>query len=210
VVQDFRIHYVSKRVDPSEARRLFRSVTRGIKRHFGTNILGRRGNNRDLACVAPGKQQFKHTDDGRNSRAFDRKVTSGDSDGIAFSSDEVGLEFPSMDKFVRRIRQDFTENEEEASKNTSIQKIQLTSRQATFGMNVPVILEMRETCLLCGGRGEIWQQLCSVCLGIGDYLLPREVWLRIPPGVCHGTHLRFNVAPSYVAEMRVEVHIVIS
>ena len=210
VVHDFRIHYVSKRLDPCEVRRLFRSIKGGINGHSGRNFSGRWRNDLGLSCVPPGERQFQHTGDVRDPRPLDRKVFSGDSDGISFSFDEVELEFPSMDKLVRKIRQDFGENEEEMSRLTRIKQIQLTPRQAAFGMAVPVVLEMRETCLLCGGRGEVWQQLCSVCLGIGDHLLPHEVRLKIPPGVSHGTRLRFNVAPSYVAEMRVEVQIVVS
>ena len=127
--------------------------------------------------------------------------------GAAFS-DEVARGFPSMDSLVDGIRAAFFARHPDASA-THTTHVALTPRQADRGAQVPLAIEVRHTCPLCGGRGELSDALCGVCRGAGSGLLPQQLRLRVPPGVRDGTRLKFSVTSPYAAETRVEVRIAV-
>ena len=127
--------------------------------------------------------------------------------GSAFA-DEVALDFPSMDGLVDGIRAAFFARDPDAAA-THTTHVALTPRQADQGTQVPLAIEVRHTCPLCGGRGELPDAPCGVCCGAGSGLLPQQLRLRVPPGVRDGTRLRFSVTSPYAAEARVEVRIAV-
>ncbi len=123
-------------------------------------------------------------------------------------ADEVALGFPSMDGFVEGIRASFFGRDPDAD-GTQTTQVALTPREAHRGAQVPLAIEVRHTCPLCGGRGEFSDARCGVCRGAGSGLLPQQLRLRVPPGVRDGTRLRFSVSSPYAAETRVEVRIAV-
>lgn len=146
-------------------------------------------------------QRPREVDRGRRGRAPDTGPT-------AAFADEVALGFPSMEGLVDGIRASFFGRDPDAAA-THTRQVALTPRQAHRGAQVPLAIEVRHTCPLCGGRGELSDAPCGVCRGAGSGLLPQQLRLRVPPGVRDGTRLRFSVSSPYAAETRVEVRIAV-
>ena len=92
---------------------------------------------------------------------------------------------------------------------THTTEVNLTPKEADEGTRVPVALPVHLTCPVCGGRGEVWNEVCGVCTGTGGGLLSHNLNVRVPPGVHHGTRLRFCVSPPFAPETHVEVRITI-
>ena len=123
-------------------------------------------------------------------------------------SDEVVVDFPSMAERVGRMRTSFFGiNDYEQTTHTT--EVNLTPKEADEGTRVPVALPVHLTCPVCGGRGEVWNEVCGVCTGTGGGLLSHNLNVRVPPGVHHGTRLRFCVSPPFAPETHVEVRIAI-
>lgn len=123
--------------------------------------------------------------------------------------DEIVVDFLSMAAVIGRMRKSFFGVAADESCSTHRAEIELTVRQADHGARVPLNLLVRQTCPVCGGRGEVWTEACAVCAGTGAGLLPHQLQLRVPPGVSHGTRVRFSVTPPYASETHVEVRIAI-
>lgn len=124
-------------------------------------------------------------------------------------SDEVVVDFPSMIELTERMLSSFF-GLEEGRVMTHTADVELTAKEADEGIRVPLDLPVRPTCLVCGGRGEVWSEVCGMCAGTGAGLLPHHLNLDVPPGVHDGTRLRFYVTPPFAAETQVEVRIAIS
>ena len=137
-----------------------------------------------------------------------RRGGAPDAGSAAAFADEVALGFPSMDGLVDGIRASFFARHPDAGATHTTQ-VALTPLQAHRGAQVPLAIEVRHTCPLCGGRGEVSDAPCGVCLGTGSGLLPQQLRLRVPPGVRDGTRLRFSVSSPYAADTRVEVRIAV-
>jgi len=125
-------------------------------------------------------------------------------------SDEVVVDFPSMIELPERMLSSFFGLEQEDRVITHTADVELTAKEADEGIRVPFDLPVRPTCLVCGGRGEVWSEICGMCAGTGAGLLPHHLNLDVPPGVHDGTRLRFYVSPPFAAETQVEVRIAIS
>ena len=126
---------------------------------------------------------------------------------VALPRDDVEVGFPSVSTFVPRMRRAFFGAVAAADGATQQTEIALTARQATEGVQVPLDLTVRHTCPVCGGRGELWSDPCGVCRGSGTGWVSHQLDLRVPPGVRHGSCLRFSVSPPYAAETHIEVRI---
>ena len=129
-------------------------------------------------------------------------------------SDEVAIDFPSMAPIVARMREAFfadAGDHRTADHRTVTRRaeVELTARQADQGVRVPLDLTVRHTCPVCGGRGELWTEPCGLCDGSGAGLLPHRLHFRVPPGVRHGTRLRYSVTPPHAFETHVEVRIAV-
>ena len=123
-------------------------------------------------------------------------------------SDEVVVDFPSMAGVVGRMRLTLLGADPDGQ-GTHTTEVQLTPKEADEGTRVPVALPVRLTCPVCGGRGEVWNEVCGVCTGTGGGFLSHELKVRVPPGVHHGTRLRFSVSPPFAPDTHVEVRIAI-
>ena len=121
-------------------------------------------------------------------------------------ADEVHLDFPSVLNVLDRMRHSFFA---EADRAEAGPDVVVTPREAFWGATLPLDVPVRRTCASCGGRGEIWNEWCADCAGIGDQPACQAVNLRIPAGVTHGARVRFRVAVPGIRPTLVNARIVI-
>jgi DnaJ-like protein len=121
-------------------------------------------------------------------------------------ADEVAIDFPSVHTVLDRMRHAFFGD---AARAQSVADIVITPQEAFWGAAVPLEVPVRRTCDECGGRGEVWDDWCASCTGLGDVASLQAVHLRIAPGVRHETRVRFRVAAPGVREVVIEARIVI-
>ena len=127
----------------------------------------------------------------------------------ALLADEVAIDFPSMAPVVARMREAFFSETDDHNVTTRRAEVELTARQADRGVRVPLDLTVQHTCPACGGRGELWADPCGLCDGSGAGLLSHRLHFRVPPGVRHGTRLRYSVTPPHAFETHIEVRIAV-
>lgn len=123
-------------------------------------------------------------------------------------ADEIGIDFPSVDGAVERMRHAFLESDPGDDRLRA--EITLSPRQADLGAAVPLEVPVRSTCRGCGGRGEVWSEPCARCEGTGHAL--HRQWLRIsvPAGVVDGERFSFSVTPHSGPRTRVEVRVAVA
>lgn len=124
-------------------------------------------------------------------------------------SDDVVVDFPSMAGLVERMRALFFAGASDGDHLSLTTEVTLTTKEADEGIRVPVDLPVRLTCPACGGRGEVWNEVCGLCTGTGGGFLFHHLDVRVPPGVHHGLRLRVCVSPPFALDMHLEVHIAI-
>ena len=126
-------------------------------------------------------------------------------------SDEVVVDFPSMLDLVERMRGAFfgASNTSENIEPTYNAQVTVTSKQASEGAHVPLDLFVQSTCPICGGRGEIWEDMCGICVGTGSGGMFHNLNIEVPPGVKHGTCLTFKLELPFAAESRFDVRVMI-
>lgn len=88
--------------------------------------------------------------------------------------------------------------------------INVSRRDASAGVTVPLEVPLRGTCRACGGRGETWAEPCATCAGSGERSTSHFVRLLVPAGVADGTRLRFLVASPHSVPTRVEVTVLVA
>jgi hypothetical protein len=121
-------------------------------------------------------------------------------------ADEVHLDFPSVLTVLDRMRHSFFGDRSSSEAGADVV---VTPREAFWGATIPLDVPVRRTCAACGGRGEIWNEWCSDCAGVGDQAAHQAVNLRIPARVQHGARVRFRVAIPGVRHTLVNARIVI-
>jgi hypothetical protein len=131
-------------------------------------------------------------------------------------SDEVAIDFPSVDDVVARLRDAFLGDEAGAETTGALEtpatlttEVSLSRRDATMGTVVPLDVPVRGTCAPCGGRGEIWTEPCPECSGRGDRVVRHPLRVAVPPGVVDGARFRFRVNSPGAKPVRVEVLVAI-
>jgi hypothetical protein len=142
--------------------------------------------------------------DGDSIAALRRRAASDDASCFA---DEVVVDFPSVAPAVDRIRHGFRADEVGQAMCTAIT---LSRQEAWDGVVVRLEVPVRRTCGACGGRGEIWGELCVACAGSGSQLIERPVHLSVPAGVIDGTRLSVTLARHHSTPLRIEVHVLVS
>src|SRR5512132_4383347 len=137
-------------------------------------------------------------------RSYDARLTTrGRADWLA---DEVAIDFPSVSNVLDRMRDSFFAG---AHGVTLSAEVVLTPQEAFWGALVPLEVPLRHTCPRCGGRGEVWNEWCAACGGVGELPAVHELRLRFPAGVREGARFRFSVAPAGAPLTSVEVRITI-
>lgn len=122
-------------------------------------------------------------------------------------ADEVVVDFPSVARAVDRIRSAFLADERGRALRTAIQ---LSPREAHDGATVPLNVEVRCTCLDCGGRGEAWPERCGRCQGSGLEFRPQQLQVVVPAGVLDGTCFNFTVTPRHNPPTHVELRVLVA
>ena len=129
-------------------------------------------------------------------------------------ADEVAIDFPSVDRFVERLREGFARGgawgvHDDHALCTVTADLVVSRREASVGALIPLELPVRRTCASCGGRGESWTDPCGACFGTGDSIARHLVRVPLPPGVADGARLRFRLSSPDGAPMRLEVHVTV-
>ena len=119
--------------------------------------------------------------------------------------DDVAIDFPFVPDIIGRIGRGLKEDGEV----WRVARVRLTWHEAREGTHVALEVPVRCTCLVCGGRGEVWAEACSMCRGAGSEPHRHLVRLSVPPGVRPGARFQFTVNPSYAPAISVEVRITI-
>jgi hypothetical protein len=124
----------------------------------------------------------------------------------AWFADEVAIDFPSVASVLDRMRDSFFTAQPAVTLSA---EMVLTPREAFDGVTVPLDVPLRRTCPCCGGRGEVWTDWCSTCLGLGEVASAHSLRVRVPARVREGAIFRFSVtppgAPSTVVEVRISI-----
>jgi molecular chaperone DnaJ len=121
-------------------------------------------------------------------------------------SDEVAIDFPSVSSVLDRMRDSFFGGGHESVLSA---EIVVSPQEAFWGVLVPLHVPVRRTCSRCGGRGEVWEEWCAACCGVGEVSATHEMRLRVPAGVREGATFRFSVAPRGALLTLVEARITI-
>ncbi len=121
--------------------------------------------------------------------------------------DDVAIDFPSASDVLDRMRAAFFGRTHAASREADVL---LTRDEARDGADVPLVVPVRLTCPVCGGRGEVWSTPCETCFGAGDAVFPHHVALQVPPGVRDGAHFRIRVSGRAAAATTIDVRIKIA
>ena len=121
-------------------------------------------------------------------------------------ADEVHRDFPSVLNVLDRMRHSFFGD---PSRRGDGPEIVVTPHEAFWGAVVPLDVPVRRTCATCGGRGEVWNDWCVECGGLGDRAVRHDVRLRIPAGVQDGTLLRFRLSAAGIPETVIQARVVV-
>ena len=139
-------------------------------------------------------------------RQHDRTLSTRGAEGAAWFSDEVAIDFPSVASVLDRMRDAFFTAEPAITLSA---EMTLTPREAFSGVTLPFDVPLRRTCPRCGGRGEVWNEWCATCAGVGEVAAAHAVTVRVPAGVRHGDTFRFSLtppgAPSTIIEVRIAI-----
>jgi predicted RNA-binding Zn-ribbon protein involved in translation (DUF1610 family) len=122
-------------------------------------------------------------------------------------ADEIAIDFPSVGRVVERMRDRFLGETSQSALHTA--EVSVSKFEAGRGRRIPVDVQVRTTCPVCGGRGESWAERCDRCRGTGESLTRHVVRVPIPAGVMDGARLRFRFCPPDAPSMRVEVRVVV-
>lgn len=122
-------------------------------------------------------------------------------------ADEVVIDFPSVAGAVDRMRRSFLAAERPAPETAVIQ---LSRREAHYGVIAPLEVPLVCTCRRCGGRGESWTESCRHCGGRGTERLRQQLRVTIPAGVSHGTRFVFTVTPPHNPPTRIELSVLVA
>src|SRR5687768_12507942 len=85
--------------------------------------------------------------------------------GTPWFADEIAIDFPSVSSVLDRMRDAFFTAEPAVTLSA---QLLLTPREAFAGVSVPFEVPLRRTCPRCGGRGEVWNEWCAPCAGLGE------------------------------------------
>jgi DnaJ-class molecular chaperone len=122
-------------------------------------------------------------------------------------ADEIAIDFPSVGRVVERMRDAFLGQTVDADLLRT--DVSLSQREAFAGLVVSVDVPVRVTCPHCGGRGETWAEVCTLCRGTGESKLHHPVRITVPPRVADGARFRFRIKSPDASPVRVELRVAI-
>jgi hypothetical protein len=121
-------------------------------------------------------------------------------------ADEVAIDFPSAHSLVERMRAAFLGSESEDALSA---EISVSVWEASHGVIVPLDVPLRRCCDACGGRGELWAEVCACCHGSGTAFVPHHVKVTVPPGVADGARFSFSLTSRHAPPTRVDLRVAI-
>jgi DnaJ-class molecular chaperone len=126
--------------------------------------------------------------------------------------DDIAIDFPSAARVADRIRASFFDGEATAGPTPLFAELSISRAEAKIGGDVPLMLPLRRLCPACGGRGEVWLDVCAPCGGTGETINARRIVVTLPPGTEDGAQFRFALSarpaeglPATSIEIRVAV-----
>jgi hypothetical protein len=122
-------------------------------------------------------------------------------------ADEIAIDFLSVGRVVERMRDAFLG--ERVDDDLVSVEVSVSKREAGLGHVIPLEIPIRVTCGRCGGRGETWTERCDACGGTGESLSVHSMRVSVPPGIAHGSRLRFRVTLADSPSIRVEVRVAV-
>lgn len=139
--------------------------------------------------------------------AFARATADGPD---AWLSDEVAIDFPSVDAILDRIRASFFGAPPAPARLRA--EIELTPDEASRGAVVPLDLPVHVACSMCAGAPSdltVPGAECALCGGCGEVLERHPVQLSVPRGVRDGARVRLSVTPPHARPTIVEIRIAV-
>lgn len=196
-----RDYYQVLGVSPDAGAEEIKRAYRQLARRYHPDISG---DDRGAAFLEVSRAYEVLRDPGRR-RSYDSSTGARSRTGD-WMADEIAIDFPSVASVLDQMRHAFFGDLPAAELSA---EIVLSSQEAFRGAHVPLDVPVRQTCLRCGGRGEIWAEWCVTCGSEGEVTGVHRVRVRIPPGVRQGARMRFTVAapgaPPTLIELRIAI-----
>lgn len=126
----------------------------------------------------------------------------------ALAGDEIAIDFPSLEPIVARMRESFF-GVTGGAEGALTGDVALTADQARRGGSVPVEVPVWRVCSRCAGRGEIWDEACGRCAGLGHGVQRRRVDVVVPAGVREGMWMSFALTTQHMAATQVCLRVAI-
>ena len=201
-----RDYYQVLGVSPNARADEIKRAYRQLARRYHPDISGGDGTGAFRAAA----EAYEVLGDSRRRRRYDATAVVSAQAAAAddWPTDEIAIDFPSIDALVDRMRSAFFGPLSPPSALSA--EIVLTPREAFFGTVVPLRVPVRTVCDACGGRGETWLDPCGRCDGSGEAIASLDVRLEVPAGVRAGTVIRFGVTPGAAPTTFVEARIAIA
>jgi molecular chaperone DnaJ len=193
---------VSRSATPAEIRRAYRRLARGC---HPDAVPGA-----DPAAFRSVCEAYALLSDETQRRSYDRQLEAPPAPmrpERASFGDEIAIDFPSVSALVDRVWHAFADQSERP--RPLFAEIELTSTEARDGIRVPLAVPLRAICPRCGGRGEIWLEVCGRCAGLGECTVRHQVTVSLPPGMTGGERLAFTLRSARVPVTPVELRIAV-
>ena len=125
--------------------------------------------------------------------------------------DDFGIVSPSVGEILDHIAQNFFgfHQKSHGSRRRLGVEIVLDTREAFFGVTVPIEVPVYVRCGRCGGSGGEWS-VCPLCHGYGMMEIARGVRLEIPPGARSGDRYQIDLRSAGIENLLLDVTIVVA
>ena len=125
--------------------------------------------------------------------------------------DDFGIVSPSVGEILDHIAQNFFgfHQKSHGSRRRLGVEIVLDTREAFFGVTVPIEVPVYVRCGQCGSSGGEWS-VCPLCHGYGMMEIARGVRLEIPPGARSGDRYQIDLRSAGIENLLLDVTIVVA
>ena len=125
--------------------------------------------------------------------------------------DDFGTVSPSVGEILDHIGQNFFgfHQKSHGSRRRLGVEIVLDTREACFGVTVPIEVPVYVRCGRCGSSGGEWA-VCPLCHGYGMMEIAHSVRLEIPPGARSGDRYQIDLRSAGIENLLLDVTIVVA
>ena len=125
--------------------------------------------------------------------------------------DDFGTVSPSVGEILDHIAQNFFgfHQKSHGSRRRLGVEIVLDTREAFFGVTVPIEVPVYVRCGQCGSSGGEWS-MCPLCHGYGMMEIAHGVRLEIPPGARSGDRYQIDLRSAGIENLLLDVTIVVA